>query len=119
MGAKIAEVLASRKSKGLEGLILVGGASPTPSKIPLERRNAMVHVYDSRESILGAIHNVLTAKQLTAEVQEQVIEDSFKGGKEAKHAWPSSGMVEDISDVFDITSLTLIIAGDKDKADNP
>ncbi len=50
----------------------------------------MVHVYDSRESILGAINNVLTSKQLTAEVQEQVIEDSFNGGKEAKHAWPTS-----------------------------
>jgi pimeloyl-ACP methyl ester carboxylesterase len=119
MGAKIAEVLASRKPKGLEGLILVAGASPTPSKIPLERRNAMVHVYDSRESILGAINNVLTFKKLTAEIQEQVIEDSLKGGKEAKHAWPTSGMVEDISDVFDIRSPTLIIAGDKDKVDNP
>jgi pimeloyl-ACP methyl ester carboxylesterase len=28
-------------------------------------------------------------------------------------------MVEDISDVFDITYPTLIIAGDKDKVDNP
>jgi pimeloyl-ACP methyl ester carboxylesterase len=119
MGAKIAELLASRKPKGLEGLILVGGASPTPSKIPLERSNAMVHVYDSRESILGAINNVLTSKKLTAEVQEQVIEDSFKGGKEAKQSWPILGMVEDISDVFNVTSPTLIIAGDKDKVDNP
>lgn len=119
MGAKIAQVLASRKPKGLEGLILVAGASPTPSKIPVEQRNAMVHVYDSRVSILGAMNNVLTSKKLTAEVQEQVIEDSFKGGKEAKHAWPTSGMVEDISDVFDITYPTLIIAGDKDKVDNP
>jgi pimeloyl-ACP methyl ester carboxylesterase len=88
MGAKIAQVLASRKPKGLEGLILVAGASPTPSTIPLERRNAMVHVYDSRESILGAINNVLTSKKLTAKVQEQVIEDSFKGGKEQNMPGP-------------------------------
>jgi pimeloyl-ACP methyl ester carboxylesterase len=119
MGAKIAEVLASRKPKGLEGLILVGGASPTPSKVPPEQRNAMVHVYDSRESILGAIINVLTSKKLTADYQEQVIEDSLKAGKEAKHAWPTSGMVEDISDLLDIACPALIIAGEKDKVDSP
>jgi pimeloyl-ACP methyl ester carboxylesterase len=84
MGAKITEVLASRNPKGLEGLILLAGASPTPSKVPLVRRNAMVHAYDSRESILDTITNVLSSKKLTAEVQEQVIEDSLKGGQGGK-----------------------------------
>jgi len=117
MGAKIAEAMASRKPKGLEGLILVGGALPTASKIPQEQRNGMLHVYDSRESILGAIANVLTSKKLSTEHQEQVIEDSLTAGADAKRAWPASGMVEDISDVFNITQPTLIIAGQKDKVD--
>src|SRR6266705_3683188 len=119
MGGKVVQYLASRKPKGLEGLILIASALPTPARIPLERRNALVHVYDSRESILGAVNNALTARKLSAEIQEQVVEDSLKGCKETKHAWPTSGMIEDISDVFNITYPTLIISGEKDQVDPP
>jgi pimeloyl-ACP methyl ester carboxylesterase len=117
MGGKVVQYLASRKPKGLEGLILIAPALPTPLRIPLERRNELVHVYDSRESILGAVNNALTARKLSAEIQEQVVEDSLKGCKEAKHPWPTAGMVEDISDVFNITHPTLIISGEKDQVD--
>ena len=118
MGGKVVQYLASRKPKGLEGLILIAPALPTPLRIPLERRNELVHVYDSRESILGAVNNALTARKLSAEIQEQVVEDSLKGCKEAKHAWPTS-VVEDISDVFNIAHPTLIISGEKDQVDPP
>jgi pimeloyl-ACP methyl ester carboxylesterase len=119
MGGKVAQYFASHKPKGLEGLILIAGAMPTPAKIPQERKNALVNLYDVRESILGAVNNVMTSKRLSTELLEQVVEDGLKGCVEAKHYWPSAGMAEDISDVFNISYPTLIISGEKDKIDSP
>jgi len=117
MGGKVAQLLASRRPKGLQGLILVAPASPTPQNIPEPARYAQLHAYDNRETVLQAIA-FLTHQPLDERVREQVIEDSLRGSAPAKLAWPTSGAYEDISgEVVQIAVPTLILAGDHDRQD--
>jgi pimeloyl-ACP methyl ester carboxylesterase len=63
---------------------------------------------------------MLTAKPLTAEDREQVIEDSLRGAPPAKIAWPRSTSLEDIAaQAADIAVPTLVIAGELDRVDPP
>jgi pimeloyl-ACP methyl ester carboxylesterase len=76
--------------------------------------------YASREAVEATIDNVLTAKPLSAEDREQVIEDSLRGAPQAKAAWPRSTSLEDIAAlVGDINVPTLVIAGELDSVDPP
>ena len=120
MGGKTAQLLASRRPVGLAGLVLVAPAPPGPTVLPNERREALLHIYDSRESIAYVRDNVLTALPLSESQKERVIEDSLRGAAAAKLAWPTLAMLEDIrADVRRINVPTLVLSGEKDPVDPP
>ena len=118
MGGKVAQLMASRRPKGLVGLVLVAPSPPQPMAMSPEAREAMFGVYASRESIAAAIDGALTAKVLSPKDREQVIEDSLRGAPPAKDAWPRSTSREDITrDVAAINAPTIVIAGELDVVD--
>jgi pimeloyl-ACP methyl ester carboxylesterase len=118
MGGKAAQLLASRQPTGLKGLVLVAPSPPTPTIPGDEQREAMLHAYDSRESVVFTRDNILTALPLSEEQKERVIEDSLRGEAVAKRAWPTQIMPEDISAQARLIKVpTLVIAGEKDKVD--
>src|SRR5271168_1175671 len=119
MGGKVAQLMASRRPRGLAGLVLVAPSPPQPMAVPPEAREAMASVYATRESISIAIDQILTAKTLSPEDREQVIEDSLRGAPQAKAAWPRSTSLEDITrDVTAINVPTVVIAGELDRVDS-
>jgi pimeloyl-ACP methyl ester carboxylesterase len=118
MGGKIAQLLASRRPRGLAGLVLVAPSPPLPLALPAEVRAAMEAAYLTRESVGMAIDQMLTAKPLSPRHREQVIEDSLRGALQAKLAWPQSTSLEDITlDVAAIDVPTIVIAGELDRID--
>ena len=113
MGGKVVQLLASRRPAGLEGVVLVAPASPTPQNIPEEARQAQLHAYDSRETALQAIA-FLTSRPPDESTVAQIVEDSLRGSAPAKLAWPMSAAYENISgEVGKIDVPTLILAGDQ------
>jgi pimeloyl-ACP methyl ester carboxylesterase len=120
MGGKVAQLMASRQPVGLAGLILVAPSPPSPMIMPAQAREMMAGAYASREAVEASIDTMLTAKPLSAEDREQVIEDSLRGAPQAKAAWPRSTSLEDIAaQVGDISVPTLVIAGALDRVDPP
>jgi len=118
MGGKVAQLLASRRLRGLEGLVLVAPSPPSPMALSDEQRAVLVSAYDSRESVGWVLDHVLTGSPLAAERREQVIEDSLRGAPQAKAAWPNVAMREDITaDVAAIDVPVLVIAGERDQVD--
>jgi len=118
MGGKIAQLLASRRPKGLKGLILVAPAPPTPVHFSDQAREIQIHAYDNRETALQSV-GFLTARPPVPELVEQIVADSLSGSKEAKLAWPTASILEDISSkVVLINVPTLILAGENDRVDS-
>jgi pimeloyl-ACP methyl ester carboxylesterase len=52
MGGKVAQPLASQRPEGLEALVLVAPATPTPQNLPEPAKQAQLHAYDNRENDL-------------------------------------------------------------------
>lgn len=118
MGGKVAQLIASRRPDGLQGLVLIAPSPPSPMLLPDEERTTLARAYQSRESIEFVIDHVLTAKPLDAACRAQVIEDSLKGAPQAKAAWPNVAMREDISAaVTSIDVPTIVISGELDQVD--
>lgn len=118
MGGKVAQLMASRRPHGLEGLILVAPSPPSPMLLSAEQRAMLAGAYQSRESVEFVLDHVLTAKPLTAARRAQVIEDSLQAAPQAKLAWPNVAMAEDITaDVAAIEVPTLVISGEQDQVD--
>jgi pimeloyl-ACP methyl ester carboxylesterase len=88
MGGNAAQLLASRRPKGLQGLVLVAPATPTPQDIPEPARYAQLYAYDNRETVLQTIA-FLTHQPLDEKVPEQIIEDSLGRSAAAKLVWPT------------------------------
>lgn len=115
MGGKVAQLLASRQPSGLKALILVAPASPAPTRFPEEALQQQIHAYDNRETVLQTIA-FLTARPPAPSIVEQIVEDSLSGTPEAKLAWPTSAILEDISpQVSSIAVPTLVLAGEFDR----
>jgi pimeloyl-ACP methyl ester carboxylesterase len=118
MGGKTAQLLASRRPAGLVGLVLVAPSPPGATVLPDEQREALLHAYDSRESIAHARDHILTALPLTEAQRERVVQDSLGGADAAKRAWPTRIMPEDIrAEVGHINVPTLVLSGEKDQVD--
>ena len=118
MGGKVAQLIASRNPEGLEGLILVAPAPPTPVHFPEQVRHSQIHAYDSSENVLQTI-GLLTARMPDSVVMQQIVEDSTSGSREATLAWPTSSILEDISaELSKIDVPTLVIAGELDQLDS-
>lgn len=118
MGGKVAQLVASRNPQGLVGLILIAPATPTPSHLPQEAKLQQIHAYDNRETVLQTIA-FLSARTPDPETVEQIVQDSLSGTPEAKLAWPTSAIDEDISaEVSRISVPTLVLAGERDRLDS-
>ncbi|WGS51289.1 alpha/beta fold hydrolase [Paraburkholderia sp. D15] len=118
MGGKVAQLIASRRPKGLEGLVLVAPSPPSPMLLSDEQRATLAGAYQSRESVEFVVDHVLTAKPLEAARREQVIEDSLRGAPQAKAGWPNVALREDITaEVTSIDAPTLVISGALDQVD--
>lgn len=118
MGGKVAQLVASRNPTGLAGLVLVAPATPTPSHFPEEAKQQQIHAYDNRETVIQTI-SFLSAHTPDAEMVEQIVQDSLSGTTEAKLAWPTSAIDEDISaEVSNISVPTLVLAGELDRLDS-
>lgn len=118
MGGKVAQLLASRRPAGLEGVVLVAPSPPSPMVLPEVQRAAILAAYATRESIGAVVDNVLTAIPLAPAHREQVIADSLRGAPQAKAAWPGAGMLEDITgEVGSIEAPVMVIAGERDQVD--
>jgi pimeloyl-ACP methyl ester carboxylesterase len=120
MGGKVAQLMASRHPAGLAGLVLVAPSPPSPMGVPLEVRQGMVHAYDSRDSIIATVQQVLAGTPLAADDLEQVVEDSLQGAPAARSAWPLEASQEDITvQAALIRAPTLVISGEEDRVDPP
>jgi pimeloyl-ACP methyl ester carboxylesterase len=118
MGGKVSQLLASRNPPGLRGLVLVAPATPTPLFLPAEVLSGFANVYDTRESIEGALANMLVSRPLPDDLHEQVIADSLAGSAGAKTGWPRVMSQEDISgELSGIRVPVLVVAGGADKVD--
>jgi pimeloyl-ACP methyl ester carboxylesterase len=78
MGGKAAQLLASKRPQGLEALILVAPAPPTPINLTEAERNQRIQAYQKREAVEFLILNVLTAVPVPDPIREQIIEDSSR-----------------------------------------
>ena len=117
MGGKIAQILGARRPEGLKGLVLVAPAPPTPIAAPKEQRDAMLESYQTPAGVEFAL-SILTSRQLSPELRQQVIDDTLSGSQAAKAAWTQAGMTLDISDIVgNINVPTTIIVGDADKVE--
>ena len=94
MGGKVAQLIAARRPAGLQRLILMAPAPPTPIELSDTQRQAMIASYQTREAMSG----VIAAIPLSDARREQIIEDALSESPEAKRAWPKQGTREDIRD---------------------
>ena len=118
MGGKVAQLIASRRPRGLEGLVLVAPSPPSPMILSAEQRATLSGAYQSRESVEWVIDHVLTSKPLGAALREQVIRDSLRAAPQAKIAWPNLAMGEDLSAAAGlIEAPTIVISGEHDQVD--
>jgi pimeloyl-ACP methyl ester carboxylesterase len=69
MGGKVAQLLAAKRPVGLEALILVAPAPPTPINVPEAQRKQMIQAYQHREAVEFLIQNVLTAVPLPDQIR--------------------------------------------------
>ncbi len=120
MGGKVAQLLASYRPPGLAGLVLVAPSPPSPLQLPLDVRQGMVSAYDSRDSIIATVAQVLAASPLQPDDLEAVVADSLQGAAAAKSAWPLAASQEDITArLARIHVPTLVISGAEDRVDPP
>ena len=120
MGGKVAQYLAGQQPTWLQGLVLVASSPALPMDLPASQSQAMRTAYDSRESIEATLDNMLTATPLAGAVRRQAIADSLGGHAQAKAAWPTGAMHEDISErTSRIDVPTMLLSGERDLVDPP
>ncbi|MFJ6893898.1 alpha/beta fold hydrolase [Streptomyces hokutonensis] len=120
MGGKVAQIVAARRPAGLRGAVLVAPAPPAPIGVTEQMQEMALHAYESEEGILQGIDLMMTRGGLTPELRRQVVEDSMRGGEQARLAWSRQGMVQDVSaGVSAIEVPVLVLAGSHDKVDPP
>jgi pimeloyl-ACP methyl ester carboxylesterase len=118
MGGKVAQIVATRRPRGLAGLVLVAPAPPTPMPVTEAQRADRLASYGSRDAVLQALA-VLAGTPLSEELREQVIEDTLHGAPEAKRAWTDRGMIEDVSAGLDAVSIPVsILVGSRDRVEH-
>jgi pimeloyl-ACP methyl ester carboxylesterase len=106
MGAKVVlgtlSVFSPEEIQLLRGMVLVAPAPPTALTLPVEMQEQQKGAYESEASVRWRLENVLTNPSvLTSEDIKNAVRDSLVGSVWAKQAWPTCGMEEDVSFVFE------------------
>jgi pimeloyl-ACP methyl ester carboxylesterase len=115
MGGKVAQAVAAGHPEGLRGLVLVAPAPATPKLLPDEAREQMLSAYETRESVLVTLENMLSYTKLSDSLREQVVEDSLAGTPGANRTWPTSAIAEDVSTSIDTIDVpVLVLVGEHD-----
>ncbi|CAL5875181.1 uncharacterized protein PFLUO_LOCUS9485 [Penicillium psychrofluorescens] len=102
MGAKVAlatlSILPAELLDKVKGLVLAAPAPPTALNLPFEMKDQQLSAYQTQESVLWTVRNVLANPDtLSEQDMKLVVEDSLCGNHFAKSSWPTYGMGEDIS----------------------
>ena len=119
MGAKVAQLAASRRPEGLAALALIAPAPPRPA-VDAKAAEGLTHAFDSRETVSDALRHMLTAQPLHPDLQEQMINDGLAGNREAQLAWPLGGITEDITAATKAIEVPVqVLAGRQDRVDPP
>jgi pimeloyl-ACP methyl ester carboxylesterase len=119
MGAKVAQLAASRRPKGLAALALIAPAPPRPA-VDAKAAQALTHAFDSRATVSDAIQHMLTEQPLPPELREQMIDDGLAGNREAQLAWPLGGITMDITAATRAIEVPVqVLAGRQDRVDPP
>jgi pimeloyl-ACP methyl ester carboxylesterase len=116
MGGKVAQLLAGRNifASQLKGVVLIAPAPPTPLHLPDDMRKQQRAAYSASESAEFVVRNVFSAKSLSDEMVQMLVQDMLKGNKFAREAWPQYGIGEDIvGDARKIAVPLLVIGGEK------
>lgn len=117
MGAKIAQIIASRRPPGLRSLVLVAPAPPTPVIIPDEEKQMRLGAYRSVEG-MGMVLGILAERPLSEAHRRQVVEDTLGGQDEAKEAWVARNMAVDISSAASAIEVPVdLILGTADRVE--
>jgi pimeloyl-ACP methyl ester carboxylesterase len=118
MGGKTAQVLASRRPRGLKGLALVASSPASPMQLSQAQRDQMKVAYASRDSINWGLDNVLTNSPISDEDREVLVADALRLSPAARNGWIEVGSREDYSDeVAKVNVPVAVIAGEADKID--
>jgi uncharacterized protein (TIGR03086 family) len=118
MGGKVAQALAARRPAGLAGVVLVAPAPAKPLGFTEQLRELTMHAYDDEQTVRHGIDQMLTHRPLSAELRNQIVEDSLRAGVEARLAWPKYGLAQDVSaGLSDVDVPILVLAGEHDKVD--
>ena len=78
MGGKTVQFLASRRPKGLAGLVLLASAPPSPFTVP-EQLRVMMSGPNVREFVTMAVEKMLTSKPISREDVELLVADAIRG----------------------------------------
>ena len=118
MGGKTAQVLASRRPEGLQGVALVASSPASPMQIDQAQRDQMKGAYASRESINWVLDNVLTGSPISSKDREMLVSDALRLSPAAREGWVEVGTQEDYTkDVTRVNVPVVVIAGEDDKVD--
>ena len=83
MGGKTVQFLASRRPKGLAGLVLLASAPPSPFTVP-EQLRVMMSGPNVREFVTMAVEKMLTSKPISHEDVELLVADAIRGSARRK-----------------------------------
>jgi uncharacterized protein (TIGR03086 family) len=120
MGGKVAQALAARRPAGLAGVVLVAPAPAKPVGATEQLQQLTMHAYDDEQTVRHGIDQMLAHQALSAELRDQIVEDSLSAGAEARLAWPKYGLLQDVSAGLSDAGVTfLVLAGDHDKVEAP
>ena len=115
MGGKIALELASRRPRGLEGLVLLAPSPPSPEPMSEETRASLLESH-GRVTKAREILCDITAHPLPAATFQRAIKDNLRVSDEAWRAWLESGSREDISAQMSRVDVPVeVVAGAKDE----
>ena len=119
MGGKVAQIVASRGTPSLAGLVLVAPAPPEGLPIPAAQRASMLASYQSREGVEQAI-SILAGRPLSSAEREQVIADTLAGAPGAKQAWTDHGMIASVAPrLRDYSGPVRLVLGEFDRVERP
>jgi pimeloyl-ACP methyl ester carboxylesterase len=118
MGAKAAQLAASRRPEGLAALALIAPAPPRPA-VDAETAAGFAHAFDSRDEVGASIEHLLTEHPLPRGLLEEVIDDALNSNRDAQLAWPLDGMTMDITAAAGAIDVPVVVlAGRQDKVES-